>query len=325
MTVFANALEISAEAQGCKIIAAFPDVCFTPPQTPATPPGVPIPYPNFGLDSDLASGSSTVKIGGKPVSMENASNYKKISGDEAGCAPKKGVITSKNMGKAYAKMWSMDVKVEGKGVVRFGDIMTSNHASDTGDTPPMPTVATANMSAEDCSAVLAECGIKLHAHKDSPCVAPDQSEHMMQNALFQNTRGDSSGSIPGFGGYSADGAPCICMEGPGHANAQTPCGRNAAHGQKTMDQRNFATGQAGARPKVGDAVTSEMNSIKKHHPAISKNGKKGEDALECLEAVCYAYLEECTGKPKDEVKKMEARLPWGPKIPKGVTSTPVSM
>jgi hypothetical protein len=26
------------------------------------------------------------------------------------------------MGKAYAQMWSMDVKVDGKGVVRFSDI-----------------------------------------------------------------------------------------------------------------------------------------------------------------------------------------------------------
>ncbi len=90
---------------------------------------MPIPYPNFGMDSELASGSSTVKIGGKPISQENSSNYSKISGDEAGAAPKKGVITSKNMGKAYAQMWSMDVKADGKGVVRFGDIATTNHAS----------------------------------------------------------------------------------------------------------------------------------------------------------------------------------------------------
>lgn len=321
MTVFANSLEVSAKAQNCKVIAAFPDVCFTPPLTPATPPGVPIPYPNFGMDSDLASGSSTVKIGGKPVSQENASNYSKISGDEAGSAPKKSVITSKNMGKAYAKMWSMDVKADGKGVVRFSDIMTTNHASDTGATPPMPAVATANMSAAECAAVLIECGIHLHKHEDSPCTAPDQSEHMMQNALFQNTRGDSSGSIPGFEKYSAGGAPCICMEGPGNANAKTPCGRFSAHGQKTAAQRKFASDQAGVRPKVEDAVKNEMNSIKEHHPAISKNGKKGEEALECLEAVCYDYLEKCTGKSKDEVKKMETRVPWGPKIPKGVTET----
>lgn len=137
MTVFANGREISAKAQDCKVIAAFPDVCFTPPQTPATPPGVPIPYPNFGMDSDLTSGSTTVKIGGEPISLENKSHYSKCSGDEAGCAPKKGVVTSKNMGKVYAQAWSSDVKVEGKGVARFGDMATSNHGSNTGDTPPM--------------------------------------------------------------------------------------------------------------------------------------------------------------------------------------------
>ena len=43
----------------------FPDVCFTPPQTPATPPGVPIPYPNTGMASDTTDGSSSVKIGAK--------------------------------------------------------------------------------------------------------------------------------------------------------------------------------------------------------------------------------------------------------------------
>ena len=133
MTVFANGREISAKGQGCKVLAAFPDVCFTPPQTPATPPGVPLPYPNFGLDSDLASGSSTVKIGGKPVSLENKSHYSKCSGDEAGCAPKKGVVTSKNTGKVYAQAWSSDVKVEGKGVARFGDMATGNHSSNPGD------------------------------------------------------------------------------------------------------------------------------------------------------------------------------------------------
>ncbi len=50
MTVFANGREISAEAQGCKVIADFPDTCFTPPENPATPPGVPVPYPDFGVE-----------------------------------------------------------------------------------------------------------------------------------------------------------------------------------------------------------------------------------------------------------------------------------
>ena len=151
MTVFANGLEISAEAQGCKVIAAFPDVCFTPPQTPATPPGVPLPYPDFGLDSDLTSGSTTVMIGDKPISQENSSHYSKCTGDEAGCAPKKGVVTSKNTGKVFAQAWSMDVKVQGKGVARFGDMATSNHASDPGDTPPTGILGTPAAADSGCA------------------------------------------------------------------------------------------------------------------------------------------------------------------------------
>lgn len=142
MTVFANNLEISSKKQGCKVIAAFPDTCFTPPLTPATPPGVPVPYPDFGMDSDLTSGTGTVKIGGETVSQENSSKYSKCSGDEAGSAPKKGIITSKNMGAVYAQKWSMDVKFEGKGVVRFSDIATSNHACNPGDSPPMAVIGT---------------------------------------------------------------------------------------------------------------------------------------------------------------------------------------
>ena len=135
MTVFANGLEISAKKQGCKIVAAFPDTCFTPPQTPATPPGVPVPYPNFATDCDLTKGTGTVTIGGETVSQENASRWSKVTGDEAGSAPKKGIITSNNLGAAYAKKWSMNVKFEGKGVVRFTDLATTNHASEIGQTP----------------------------------------------------------------------------------------------------------------------------------------------------------------------------------------------
>src|SRR5688500_5667261 len=97
--VYANRMEISCKAAGGKSTCAFPDVCFTPPQTPATPPGVPIPYPNTGFARDCARGSRRVKISGKEVMLRNKSYFKKSTGDEAGCAPKKGVVTSKNMGK----------------------------------------------------------------------------------------------------------------------------------------------------------------------------------------------------------------------------------
>jgi Domain of unknown function (DUF4150) len=135
--VYANNMEISCKSAAGKSICAFPDVCFTPPLTPATPPGVPIPYPNTGMASDCTSGSTTVKISGEEVMLKNKSYFKKSTGDEAGSAPKKGVVTSKNMGKVYFKAWSMDVKVEGENVVRHFDITTHNHGSEGPNSPPM--------------------------------------------------------------------------------------------------------------------------------------------------------------------------------------------
>src|SRR5574340_504097 len=100
-------MEVSCKAAAGKAICAFPDVCFTPPLTPATPPGVPIPYPNTGMSSDTSDGSSSVKISGEEVMLKNKSYFKQSTGDEAGSAPKKSVITSKIKGKVYFNAWSM--------------------------------------------------------------------------------------------------------------------------------------------------------------------------------------------------------------------------
>ncbi len=97
--VYANMMEVSCKAAAGKSICAMPDVCFTPPQTPATPPGVPIPYPNTGLASDCTDGSTTVKISGQEVMLKSKSYFKKSTGDEAGCAPKKGFMNSTTQGK----------------------------------------------------------------------------------------------------------------------------------------------------------------------------------------------------------------------------------
>lgn len=134
--VFANGREIACKAAAGKTICAMPDVCFTPPENPATPPGVPIPYPNTGMASDTTDGSKKVKISDKEVGLKNKSSFKKSMGDEAGAAAKKGVITSKNTGKVFFESWSMDVKIEGKNAVRHLDMTTNNHASTPGDTPP---------------------------------------------------------------------------------------------------------------------------------------------------------------------------------------------
>ncbi len=143
--VFANGREISCKKADGKSICAFPDVCFTPPENPATPPGVPIPYPNTGMAKDTTSGSKKVKISGKEVMLKNKSYFKKSMGGSAGCAAKKGVITSTNRGKVYFTMWSMDVKLEGENAVRHFDMTTHNHMSIPGNSPPwlfMDTMAT---------------------------------------------------------------------------------------------------------------------------------------------------------------------------------------
>ena len=124
--VFANGRELSCKSGSGKSICAFPDVCMTPPENPATPPGVPIPYPNTGMTSDCTSGSRKVKISKKEVMLKNSSYFKKSMGDEAGSAAKKGVVSSVNRGKVYFTMWSMDVKFEGKNVCRLGDPMFHN-------------------------------------------------------------------------------------------------------------------------------------------------------------------------------------------------------
>ncbi|WP_350029454.1 DUF4150 domain-containing protein [Caballeronia sp. GAWG1-5s-s] len=136
--VYANSNEVSCKAGSGKSICAAPDVCSTPPQTPATPPGVPVPYPNSGSSSDCSDGTRSVAISQEEVMLRDKSFFRKSSGDEAGNAPKKNVITSTNRGEIYFCAWSMDVKFEGENAVRHLDLTTNNHASAPGATPPHP-------------------------------------------------------------------------------------------------------------------------------------------------------------------------------------------
>lgn len=134
--VYANGMEVSCKAGSGKSICAFPDVCFTPPENPATPPGVPIPYPNTGVSSDTTDGSATVVVSGQEVMLKDKSYFKTSTGDEAGSAAKKGILTSTNKGKVYFTAWSMNVKFEGENVVRNFDLTTHNHNPGSGNGPP---------------------------------------------------------------------------------------------------------------------------------------------------------------------------------------------
>jgi Domain of unknown function (DUF4150)/GHH signature containing HNH/Endo VII superfamily nuclease toxin 2 len=145
--VYANLMEVSCKAANGKTVAAMPDTCMTPPP----PPGVPVPYPNTGLASDCTEGSTTVQISGQEVMLKNKSYFKRSSGDEAGCAPKKGVMTGQIEGKCYFNSWSMDVLIEGENVVRHLDLTTHNHASFVGNSPAWPYVdETAMQAGGDC-------------------------------------------------------------------------------------------------------------------------------------------------------------------------------
>jgi hypothetical protein len=160
--VFANGRELSCKSGAGKSICAMPDVCFTPPENPATPPGVPVPYPNTGMASDTTDGSKNVQISGKEVMLKNKSYFKSSTGDEAGSAAKKGLISSKNKGKVYYVAWSMNVKVEGENAVRHLDMTTGNHASPLANAAvPWPFVDEAD------TATMKACAADIQKEKDA--------------------------------------------------------------------------------------------------------------------------------------------------------------
>jgi len=231
--VFANGMEVSCKAVDGKSICAFPDVCMTPPQTPATPPGVPIPYPNTGLASDTSDGSTTVKISGQEVMLKNKSYFKKSTGDEAGSAPMKGVITHKITGKVYFTAWSMEVKVEGENVVRHLDLTTHNHGSNT-NTATWPHLASQAMGniGDDC--------------KDA------------KKAIEDNCNKDGSDQCPGALGVASGEQKQFVGQLQGKSGQNPSAATKAA-----MEHHSLAKGEKlGARTPVAARMASEDSENK---------------------------------------------------------------
>jgi hypothetical protein len=159
--VFANGNEIACKSGAGKVIAAFPDVCLSPPSPPAGP--IPVPYPNTSFSKDMKSGSKTVKISGTEIMLKDQSFYKTSPlGDEPATRSFGGsVVTHVITGKTYFAAWSMDVVAEGENVDRHLDLTTSNHASPIGSTPPNPnTDAVGWGELEDDAKECACCGEK---------------------------------------------------------------------------------------------------------------------------------------------------------------------
>ncbi|WP_269932860.1 PAAR-like domain-containing protein [Aminobacter sp. HY435] len=243
MTVYANGLEVACKVQANKIIAAFPYVCFTPPQTPATPPGVPVPYPTFSMDDDTDSGTSTVKIGGKTVTQKNKSYYTKCSGNEAGCAPKKNIITSVNRGKEYAHAWSGNVKMDAEPISRFSDLGSNDHASPMAGGMPILRVATATAGDFKCSML----GIKPYDQLE--CDPGYEKEHTTEVRFF-TVQGVRDLTLDCCKDYDEQKAPCICMKAkwmPGEAAKARKAGYK---GQKVIGKK----GKTGHNLKTQDAA-----------------------------------------------------------------------
>lgn len=157
--VFANGREVSGKSTPNKTIAAFPDVCLSPPSPPAGP--IPIPYPNFGMASDTTSGCTSVIVKGKEAGKKNASKYSTIKGDEpATNSFGAGVVSHKINGPLYFAAYSFDVMFEGSGAERFMDLTTTNHMNNQNTNAPTPNAAPPSASAPaqppDCASMRAE-------------------------------------------------------------------------------------------------------------------------------------------------------------------------
>lgn len=309
--VYANNMEVSCKAAAGKSICCFPDVCFTPPLTPATPPGVPIPYPNTGMASDCTDGSSTVRISGEEVMLKNKSYFKKSTGDEAGCAPKKGIINSKIMGKVYFNAWSMDVNVEGENVVRNLDLTTHNHGTRQNGAVPWPYADAVAMAVEGhpCKEMAEQIKHNCKGGKDKKgkvdhgmdyssecckarkcllvpyapntcCNAPGTDERMTPHHVLPSNVFVTAKARPQRDRttkYKSNAAPCICVEGKTHSkgfeHGQVGCHYTVLRNKWLKDPANFGKPFTLA---VGYDVAARSAAEK-----VNADGANGCDA-ECL-------------------------------------------
>lgn len=240
--VYANNMTIACKAAEGKSIAAMPDVCFTPPLTPATPPGVPIPYPNTAMASDTTDGSKTVLISGQEVMLKEKSSFKQSTGDEAGSAPKKGVVTSQIKGKVNFCAWSMDVKFEGENIPRHLDLTLHNEASVPANTPTWPymdqmawsldhaCIDDAKKEHQACKECkphgegdpcsnkgcqdARKCMLVPYRHDSkNTCCEGQSGHHLIEDHGFCKPRGKPTGIFAGSA-YQINDAPCVCAHSP---------------------------------------------------------------------------------------------------------------
>jgi len=185
-SVFANGRSIIHKGDGGVQTCPIPDVCKTP--SPAGP--VPIPYVNIANDSALVKGAKKVTCDGKMPAIKGA-ELSMSTGDEAGSAG--GVVSSKIKGKLTWAMCSMDVKFEGKGVIRFLEICLHNgNNSNTGGNAALgtPSPGLAYGDDADCPLCKKKGGHPIPAVKEGKQRADSQKK---AEVSYRNAPEDRNG------------------------------------------------------------------------------------------------------------------------------------
>ncbi|MBU2511436.1 DUF4150 domain-containing protein [bacterium] len=118
-TVSANGLTVITKGNKAKLQSTIPDICSIP-----GPNGkIPIPFMNTAKSEDLSGGTVTVQIEGQSVAVMG-SVISKSSGDAAGVLG--GIISGGTEGKATTIMFSPDVIMEMRPVIRKTDMAIMN-------------------------------------------------------------------------------------------------------------------------------------------------------------------------------------------------------
>lgn len=290
--VFANGMEIACKAGDAKVVAAFPDVCLSPPSPPAGP--VPIPYPVTSKASDTSNGSKSVKISGKEVMLKNKSYYKKCTGDEA--ATKSlgmGVITHCIQGKCYFASWSSDVKIEAYNVDRHLDIINSNGQSTTNQIGWVNFDSTTFDKLGWCDDVSEEYRLVPYRTKRSKgelnCPSPQTGHHLVPGHLMNPTSSGKYGA--GNGKCHHNTAPVICVLGKNQFQLTHYMAHFPADGFETLLS---GAGQQYPYPDVLD------NAARSAGMAVENEElEPGHPAYDCVKAQLDDYFEKCGIKESD--------------------------
>lgn len=228
-SVFANGRTIVHAGDGLVFVAAGPDVCKTP--SPGGP--VPIPYPNTARSSDLASGTKKVMLEGKSAAIKG-SNLSTSTGDEAGTAGG-GIFSSKIKGKLTWLAQSMNVKFEGKGVIRFLD--PNMHNGNMGNVPSSTTGAGGATAGDGEPAKCPVCQKPFAGHKDVIPKPSKASERAVDDVLTPSKPRTqwTAAQKQHSGSHMVSALVIDCGKGPSTYIA------GAGNLRNSLTQSNFAT------------------------------------------------------------------------------------